>query len=165
MPNTKETILSRRSIRKYNDIPVSSIEIDTILKAAMAAPSAKNAQPWRFVVVKDKKVQQELREKHGAANYNSDIIIVVCADKKVVENDVFYQQDIGACVENILLQAKDLNLGTVWCGVHPKADREEIVKNILKLDDWIPVALIHIGHHDNEIVSKTYYSEEKIRVI
>ena len=143
---------SRRSIRKFEDKDVTKEQLMQIIEAAQAAPSAGNCQPWKFYVVKNKDIQAQFKE----CAYNQDYLlsapacIVVCTDSK--RSEVRYRergkylytiQDTAAAIQNILLCAKDMGLGTCWIG----AFDEVKVRNILGLAaDFRPVALIPIGY-------------------
>ena len=86
MPETIETILSRRSIRSFTPEPVDHETLITLLKAAMSAPTACNAQPWEFVVVTEPNVLAHIREKFLFARYNAPAAIVVCGNVGIANN-------------------------------------------------------------------------------
>ncbi|MDP2300361.1 MAG: nitroreductase family protein, partial [Actinomycetota bacterium] len=93
-----EAILGRRSIRKYTAEPVSEADIETILRAAMAAPSAGNQQPWRFVATTDREQLERMAETtpYGTMLREAPLAITVCADTRELKHDVMWQQDCGA---------------------------------------------------------------------
>lgn len=167
--NTYETILKRRSIRKYKDQSITDEQIDIILKAAMASPSARNAQPWEFYVIKNKEVQTKIKSIAKNYDFNSDLMIVVCGNKTrtITKNDNdFFIQDVSAATQNILLTCCELGLGTVWCGIFPVEERTTLMKNVLNLsEEIIPVALIHIGYPDEEKEPRHQYKEEYVHFI
>lgn len=167
--NTFETILKRRSIRKYKNKEVTDEQIDILLKAAMAAPSARNAQPWEFYVIKNKEVQTKIKNIAKNYDFNSNLMIVVCGNKTrtITQNDNdFFIQDVSAATENILLQAASFGLGTVWCGIFPVEERTIAMKKVLNLnDEIIPVALIHIGYPDEEKEHRSQYKEDFVHYI
>ena len=146
-----ENILNRKSVRNYiknKDIPDSQIE--TILKAGMAAPSARNIQPWKFIVVKDRNVLNNLaqRQPYGKMLTNASFAIVVAGDmEKAGEHQDFWQQDTAAATENILLMTEALGLGAVWIGVYPKEERVQITREELNIPQTlIPFNIISIGY-------------------
>ena len=146
-----ETIMTRTSVRAFLDKPVTDDTIELLLKAAMAAPSAKNAQPWAFVVIKDR----SLLEKLGASLPNAKMTatapaaVVICGDlDKALPGEAreYWIQDTAAATENFLLAVHALGLGAVWTGVHPISERIKILKATLKLPGNVePFCLIPFG--------------------
>ena len=158
-----DTILSRRSIRRYTDVQVSEEEIKTLLEAAMAAPSASNRKPWHFVVVTEKETLNRLAKAHTYAKMLNDstLCISVCGDQSVSER--FWVQDCSAATENLLLAATALGLGAVWCGVHPSQERVKDIRKILGIEDPIvPLNLIAIGHPAEEKEPRTQYDNGRV---
>ncbi len=148
-----ENILTRTSVRRYQtDDRVSKKDLDTILHAAMAAPTGVNKRPWHFVAVTDrgllKKLASTLPYCHMAAE--APLAIVVCVDRnRFLDGDdaTLWVQDLGAASENILLAANALGLGGVWTAVYPHADRMQAVSDDLSLaDNLVPFNVIPIGH-------------------
>ena len=166
---TFECILKRRSIRHFLDKEVEDEDIKKILEAAMAAPSAINKQPWEFYVIKNKDLMAKLKSTSPYFDKNSPLIIVVCGNRtgetSKFTND-FWIQDCSAAIENMLLTATDLGLGSLWCGVYPRYDRYTKVREILKLDrSIIPLGIIHFGYPEKEKEPRTQYSEDKVHII
>ncbi|HEY5156735.1 MAG TPA: nitroreductase family protein, partial [Anaerolineales bacterium] len=127
---TLETILHRRSIRKYTDQSVEPEKLDLLLQAAMAAPSAMNCKPWEFVVVTDPAKLALFRSRLIFGNRNAPAAIVVCGNPRLSTNPaarLFWVEDCSAATENILIAAVGLGLGTVWVGIHPVAEFVRIV--------------------------------------
>ncbi len=154
------TIFSRRSIRKYTDEPVSAEDVQTLLEAAMAAPSASNRKPWRFVVVTRRETLDALAEAHphGKMLFQAPLCISVCGDLTEVER--YWVQDCSAATENLLLAATALELGAVWLGVYPREERIAAVRQILRLPERItPLNLVSIGHPAEEKEPRTQYDE------
>lgn len=147
-----ENIMTRTSVRAYTGEPVSDEQVQTLLRAAMAAPSAANAQPWKFVVVRDKAMRQELGDSLSTARYAAvaDVVIIVCGDKrKMAEGDLrdYWIDDASAATENILLAAHGMGLGAVWTGVYPREWIEKPIRQIVDLPSYlVPLSLIPIGH-------------------
>ena len=141
-----ETIYQRRSIRKFTNEKISDENILTLLKCAMAAPSARNTKPWEFYVIKDETTQQSLRDVSKNFAFNSSLIIIVAGntDKSMTKNDNdFWIQDCSAAIENILLAATSLGIGSVWCGIYPVKERVEAVRKIIKEKENI---ILQIGY-------------------
>jgi len=164
-----ETIMSRRSVRDYLDTPVTNEAIETILKAAMAAPSGKNKQPWEFYVLKSEEARSAAKEVLVYARYNSPVMIIVGINQERtdagISHDLAYSDASAAC-ENILLAAKALGLDTVWCAIWPDNGRINGIRKALKLPFSIePYALIHVGYAAKNENPKIKFDEEKIHVI
>ncbi len=147
------TILNRRSIRKYEDKPVEKEKIEKILKAAMQAPSAANQQPWEFLVIENKETLKKLADMSPYSKMvgSAPLAILLMARKEGLIFPDCVPQDMGAAAENLLLEVADLGLGAVWLGVTPMIDRMEFTKKLFDLPDSIqPFALIPIGYPDGQ---------------
>lgn len=159
-------IYARRSIRKYKSDAVSDEQVKSLLRAAMYAPSAGNEQPWHFVVVTDRAKLNAITEFHPYTQMlkEAPMAIVACADMTNLKYDAaFWVQDISASIQNILLEAVTLGLGTCWCGVYPREELIDAVKSLLVLPDHIvPVAIIAVGHPDEERQVRERYSVERV---
>lgn len=143
-----DTILSRRSIRQFDKTkPVKTTDIQTILTAAMYAPSAMNKRPWMFVIVDDKKVQKQLMEAHPYADFMMDAgtAIVVCEDTSKTYAE-YGAIDTAMASQNILLAAHTMGYGACYCGLFPNAERMNDFAKILKCPPEIrPMGLIILG--------------------
>lgn len=164
---TIDDIMTRSSIRSYTSQDVTDGQVDTLLRAAMAAPTAGNRQPWAFIVIRDRSVKDSLvtigRAKSVA---KAPVAIVVCGDlRKAYKDDGrdFWVEDASAASENILLAAHSMGLGAVWCGVYPKTDRVDHYKQVLGIPDSIvPLNVIAIGHPAVPSRPKDKYKPEVI---
>ncbi len=138
--NTLEAIFTRRSIRKYAKSQVSEEQVETLLKAAMAAPSAHNEQPWRFVVIRDRAVLNEIRDVHPYAKMLSSaaLAIAVLGDRRRERHPGYWPVDCSAATQNLLLAAHEMGLGAVWLGVYPREQRMRDISRILHLPDHLP---------------------------
>lgn len=159
-------IFSRRSIRKYEDKPVEQDKIDKMLRAAMFAPSAGNEKPWHFIVIKDRSTLNAITEFHPHTHMlkEAPMAILVCADISNVKYDgAFWVQDIAACVQNMLLEAESIGIGTCWCGVYP---REELVENMKKLielpEHIVPVSIVAAGYPAEQREVRDRYSASRV---
>ena len=158
-----KTIFSRRSIRQYTEESVPEEHITTILKAAMAAPSASNKKPWHFVVVTERDTLNRLANAHKYAKmlHEAPLCVVVCGDESVSQR--FWMQDCSAATQNILLAAQALGLGSVWCGVYPSEERVREISEILGIIAPVkPLNLIAIGYPAEEKESRTQYDGSRI---
>lgn len=167
--NVYDAILKRRSIRKFKCDAISDEIIKKLLIAAMAAPSARNMQPWEFYVISNKEVMSKIRNVARSIDFESPLMIIVCGntDRSITKNDNdFWIQDCSAAIENILLTATSENLGTVWCGIYPVMDRINKVTEIINLPkSIIPLGVIHIGYKDEEKEERTQYNDEYVHYI
>lgn len=164
--NILKAILKRRSIRKFKDDIVKPEILDELLKAAMAAPSARNSQPWKFYLINNKEIKEKLTKIFK--DFNAPIHIIVAGDLSKLEKgkDEFWPQDCAAATQNILLAALEFNLGTCWCGIYPKEKETKLVKKILNLkEEIIPLSLIQLGYKAEEKEPRTQYDKDKIVVI
>ncbi len=127
-----EVIKNRRSIRHFNKEKLSQETIKKILTSGLLAPSAKNRQPWSFIVITDKDLKKEigdLLETKTPDETNltcevireSEALILVYGD---IEHEVFDTISIGACIENMILEAYNLNVGSLWIGFILQIEKE-----------------------------------------
>lgn len=158
-------IFERQSIRKYRDEEVSEKQLKELLKAGMQAPSACNQQAWEFIVISDENDKIAISEMHRFAKpaRNASKLIVVLGNLEKAKIKSMIEQDLGACCENILLQATYEGLGAVWLGFHPIEDRSQKIKDYLNIPDCcIPFAVICVGVPAHEGSVKIRYDESKI---
>ena len=161
-------IMTRTSIRQYTDEPVSQQDVETLLRAGMAAPTAVNAQPWHFVAITDKAKLKELAatNRRGSMIEQAALAIVVCGnmDKTMKgKGQAYWIQDCSAATENILLAAHGLGLGAVWTGLYPMDDRVAAVSQVLKLPQTIiPLCTIVIGHPAESPEPKNKWKPENV---
>lgn len=148
-----EVLKSRRSIRKYKSKPIPDEVLKSIMNAARLAPSALNAQPWKFIVVRDEdlkiKLTQACNKKWIA---EAPVVIVACgfpdeADAYMGGYMNSYPVDVAIALDHMVLSATDLGLGSCWIGRF----KEEKVKDLLEIPtDVKVVALIPLGYPDEE---------------
>lgn len=144
-----DPVLSRRSIRAYTGEPVTETQVERLLRAAMAAPSAGNQQPWQFVVVRDRATLAAVTEFHPYARMltQAPLAIVVCGDTRLEKWPQFWEQDCAAATQNLLVEAEILGLGAVWLGVHPLPERVEGMRRLLGLPvEVVAFAIVAVGH-------------------
>ena len=145
-----DPVLARRSIRAYTDEPVTGEQVERLLRAAMAAPSAGNQQPWSFIVVRDRATLSAIPSVHPYARMleHAPVAIVVCGvglDRARWPR--FWDQDCSAAVENVLIEAQALGMGAVWLGVYPLEERVAGVRRLLGIPDEVtPFAIVAVGH-------------------
>lgn len=142
-------IKQRHSIRKYLNKPIEEEKIIMLLKAAMQAPTAMNRQEWRFTVIQDRKTLDDMESMTPYMTMAKEAMaaILVCGDRDVNKFDGYIYVDCAAAIQNILLEATHLELGTCWCGIAPKEERIEKFKTYFDLpDSYLPVGLVMIGY-------------------
>ena len=143
-----DPVLSRRSIRKYTGDPVDDETVERLLRAAMAAPSAGNQQPWQFVVLRERATLRAIPEFHPYAKMLPDApaAILVCGDPGRTKWPQMWEQDCSAATENLLIEAELLGLGAVWLGVHPLTERVEGLRALLGIpESVVPFAVVSLG--------------------
>lgn len=157
----------RRSIRKFKDKPIDQNQIEAILRAGMQAPSAGNQRPWEFLVIRNKACLEKLADMSPYSKMVADapLAIVLLGIESRMMFKENWQQDMGACAQNILLEIVDQKLGGVWLGVAPLEDRIKYVKEVLDLKDEIPFAIIPFGHPQGENKYIDRYEEDRIKYI
>ena len=163
-----DAIFSRVSIRQFTADPVEDKKVTALMKAAMAAPSAGNQQPWECYVV----TSPALIEKLGTATKYSEpagrapLCIVPCVRTNGLRHAAYVQQDMGACIENLMLEAVEQGLGTVWMGVAPKEGRMEIVRNMLNIPANLdPFAIIAVGYPAEEKQQEDRFDADRVHYL
>lgn len=163
-----KNIMTRTSVRKYTNETVTKVDIETMLRAGMAAPTAVNKQPWHFVVVTDREQLNALAAANRGTGMaaKAPLAIVVCGDMQKTLSGIgqgFWVQDCSAATENILLAANALGLGAVWTGLYPNEDRANAVRDIVKAPEHIvPLCTIVIGHPADNPTPKDKWKPENV---
>lgn len=156
------SIFSRRSIRVYSDEPVSEADLQSLLEAGMAAPSASNRKPWYFVVVTERDALRALAKAHpyGKMLTRASAAIAVCGDPRI---STWWVQDCSAATENILIAAAMVGLGAVWLGCHGSPEREQAIRRVLGIPEAIGVlSLLSIGHPAEQKKARTQYDARRV---
>ena len=146
---TFEAIHGRRSIRRYTAQPVPEGAIEALLRAAMAAPSAGDERPWRFVVITDRALLNAIPQFHEYSQMlkEAPAAIVICGDTTLEKYKGYWVQDCSAATQNLLLAAHAKGLGSVWLGVHPIKVRVAKTQELLGLPSHvIPLAVVALGY-------------------
>lgn len=163
-----DNIATRTSVRDYEARPVEKEKIEKMLRAAMAAPTAMNKQPWHFVVVDQRNVLDALAGTNPYAKMlkKAPLAIVVCGNTdKMIEGGGrdFWIQDASAATENLLLAAHAMGLGAVWTGAYPSEERCISISKVLSLsDNLIPLNMIVVGYPAEHPQPKQKFKEENI---
>jgi len=173
------TIMSRKSVRSFSSQKVTDAQMETMLKAAMAAPTGRDVRPWSFVVLRDTSKYEAI---FGPKNFNMKIfkkasaVVVFCADTTVIKKATknpdspmsvrpngTWRDDMGACTENFLLAAEALGLGAVWTAGYPYPDRMEPVKKALGLpSEMVVYCSVAVGYPDKEYKPKDKWDPSRI---
>lgn len=164
-----DAISARTSIRAYQDRPVGADTVELLLRAAMSAPSARNRQPWAFIVVDDKDLLRQLADSlpYAQSAAAAPIAVVVCGvltESQGATNAGWWVQDAAAASENLLLAAHAVGLGAVWTGVYSYEDRVRAVRNVLGLPRHVvPLNVIPIGYPAENPAPKQKWDPAKVR--
>lgn len=160
-----DAIMTRRSVRRYSRQSVDGATVDTLLRAAMQAPSAANEQPWHFVVIDDRAALDAVPSFSPYASFAREAAlgILVCADTRSLPFPDFWVQDCSAAIQNLLLAAHALGLGAVWTGVHPLEDREAGFAGLCRVPEGvIPLAFIVLGRPAEQPAPQDRYRPERV---
>lgn len=162
-----EIINIRRSVREYLDKKVEDDKIELILKAAMQAPSACNQQGTRFLVITDKALLEKISERFQSMRFakNASFVILFLMVKENLIAQVMAPQDASACVENSLIEATNLGIGSCWCGVYPREQRVSDAIELFNIPyDLEPFAIVTYGYPKNSDALKVIdrFDKEKV---
>ena len=162
---TLDLLLTRRSIRKYTDQPVTDDQVRTILRAAMAAPSAGDQRPWEFLVLRDPAIREAITHHHPHASMlpSAAVAILVVGDPRRQKHENYWPVDCSIATQNLLLAVHALGLGAVWLGVYPRMERVSALAKLLALPDPItPFALVSIGYPAEAKGPAERYEESRV---
>ena len=171
-------ILSRKSVRSYTADTIPAAVMENLLRAAMAAPSGRNIQPWSFVVLSDTSHYDEIfGDNHNMAMFKqSAALVVLCADTTVVrpprdnpdapavqQPNGIWRDDMGAVTENLLLAAEAYGLGACWTACYPYVDRMAPVKQALGLPATVvPYSVVPVGYPAGDEQPKDKWDPSRI---
>jgi nitroreductase len=167
LPDAVTVIHSRKSVRDYTGESVNKENLDRLLRAGMAAPTAGGKRPWSFIAITDRGTLDMLQDGLPSAKMlgKTGAAIVVCAipDKAHKQQVEFAVIDSACASENILLAAEALGLGAVWTAAYPYNDRMDFVRKTLNIpDNVIPVNVIPIGYPTGADRPKDKFQPENI---
>lgn len=161
-------IQTRVSVRQFTGEKITNEQINTLLRCAMAAPSAINKQPWAFLVVTDEALLRQMGEAFpfSRCGNGAACAFVMCGDMtKTIEGEGqgFWINDVSAATENLLLAAHAMGLGAVWTGVYPSRERTAQVQELLGLPEYIiPMCIVPVGVPAEQPAVKQKFKEENI---
>jgi len=171
MKDTFDVIFARKSVRHFTGKAVDKADLDKMVRAGMAAPTAVNMQPWSFVVITDRQKLDKLSDALTVAKAHAQMLnkagaaIIVCTEpaKAFGGSADFAVIDASLASENILLAAEALDLGALWTAAYPDRERMKAVRDILGIpENVIPLNVIPIGHPTGEDKPKDKYHKEKL---
>ena len=142
-------IFTRRSIRKFASRPIENTVRHTLLRAAFAAPSAENARNIHILVITDRDRLDALPTLHPSAGPAKDapMAFLICCDTSADPQTLYWPQDCAAATQNVMLAARAMGLGSLWCGIHPLDVREQAFISAFSLPGMVrPVSLVILGY-------------------
>lgn len=160
-----EEIRNRRSIRKFTDKVVEEEKIEDLLRAAMSAPTARNKQSWRFTVVTNREALNSMTDHLPSMSMMraASCAIIVMGDREASQPDEFLYVDSAAAIENMLLEAVHLGLGTCWCAIGPRSERIEYFSEYFQISEqYLPIAAIAVGYPAEEKEFEDRYDQTKV---
>lgn len=161
-------IFHRTSIRKYDSRPVEQEKIEKMLRAAMAAPSACNQQPWEFYVVTVPEKLEALSKSSPYTGFtkNAAVAFVICTKTTDLVSPLYTEIDASAATENLLLEADALGLGCCWMGIAPIKERMDYVAGVIDCPDTLlPFAIVSCGYPAEERKQQDRYDEARVHYI
>jgi nitroreductase/flavin reductase (DIM6/NTAB) family NADH-FMN oxidoreductase RutF len=163
-----DNIMTRTSVRSYQDRPIEDEKVEKMLQAAMAAPTAANKQPWKFIIIKDKNTLKTIADHFHTMTMaaQAPMAIVVCGDMSLTldrDGRDYWIEDTSAATENLLLAAHSMGLGAVWCGIYPQMERVKYLSELLKLpEDIVPLNVIPVGYPAEDPAPKDKWKPESV---
>lgn len=162
-----ENILTRVSVRQFTGEKISDEQTETLLRCALAAPSAVNQQPWKIYIVENEELLRQLGEAmpNCRCQNHPACAFVLCGDMDKVfqPQPDFWIHDVSAATENLLLAVHSMGLGAVWCGVYPSQEKVEMTRSILGIEErFVPLCIVPVGHPAEQPDVKDKYKEENI---
>ena len=158
-------LFDRRSIRRYTDRPIPEEVITELLRAAMNAPSARNTQSWRFLVITDRKPLDDIPslQPYTGMMRQAQAAIMVMGDRNAEASEGYLYVNCAAAIENLLVEAVHQGLGACWCAVAPKPERVEGFSRYFRLDDTLlPVGIVALGWPAEERPRTDQYDPDKV---
>lgn len=150
-----DCVKTRRSIRNYLDQPIDKTDINKIIESAIWTPSGKNGQPWKFKIITNKELINKISEMSIYRKWMISVPCFICVflDKEQSYNYIKDVQSCGAAIQNIMLCAHSLGIGSCWIGeILEKSD--QVIK-LLKLDGkrYEFMALVTLGYKANKTLN------------
>jgi len=153
-----DVIRKRRTVRRFTDEEVTDEQVETILEMGMYAPTYMNRKPWHFVVIRDKELQERLGETLGVRPYvqEASVVIAVYGEPEMSST---WDLDGAAAIENMLIAATALGLGSAWAGSRGNLawkEAEELMQAALKVPSGFRAfSLVCLGHEAKTVPPHT----------
>lgn len=163
-----EAIFTRSSVRKFEERPVEPEKIEKILRAAMAAPSAKNQQPWEFFVVTAKNTLLALSQAtpYAMCVKNAPAAFVLAARREGLIAPEFRDIDMAIATENMMLEIEALGLGAVMIGVSPIPENMDKVRAAVVLPETLdPFTILPFGYPAKRRIPEDRYDPARVHWI
>ena len=163
METLMDLMYARRTIREFTDEAVTDEQVEAMLKAAMAAPSAQDLRPWHFVVVRKREMLDRLAQVHKYAHWleEAPLAIIVCGDQDLSEKH--WVEDTCVATQNLLLAATALGLGGVWISLYPKKKHQRYVRERLEIPNHLGVlCALAVGNPAEEKPPRTKYHPSRV---
>jgi len=160
-------ILSRRSIRKYTDEVIPQEKMEELLRYGMYAPSARNCQPWHFVLMNDRELFPKIEAFHPHTKMlkHAQWGIAVCGDDELAHTPEYWPVDCSAATQNILLAAHAMGYGAVWLGIYPRPERIAAMKELLSLPPHVHAfSIVAVGCPAQEVALPERFHPERIHL-
>lgn len=163
--NVLEAMMNRHTTRAFAGKRVEKEKVETLLRAAMQVPSAAKQRAWEFLVVEKKETLEKLSgmDEFSLPAKNAPLCILVLCNEKYLKQPLYWQQELAAAVQSILLGAVELKLGTVWMGIAPKEERMAYIRDLFKLPAGVKAfAAVAVGYPENESVPEDRFNPERV---
>lgn len=167
--NTQQALRTRFSIRQFTDQPICEEDIHTILEAGMSGPTAVNARPWSFIVVRDKDTLNKMADCNGRAAEplrRAAMGILICGDLSRAFDRApdYWIVDASIAAQNMTLAAHDLGIGSVWLGTWPQENKVAAQKALFALPEHIvPHSILAFGYPaEAPSREKRLYEEDRV---
>lgn len=168
MEENMNEIFTRRSVRNFKDQSIEKEKIEEILRAAMHAPTAMNKQPWKFIVVTNIDVIRKLSKMamYSMPLETATACVIALGDTTKDDRPEGCNTACSVAIQNLMLQAKSLDIGSCWIGVYPLEDRMEYVKSIVDVaDELIVHSLVALGYSEGDSTVVDRFDESLVTYI
>ena len=158
-----DVINRRRSVREFSSQEIEQEKIEQIIHAGVMAPSAKNQQPWEFIVINDKNILNKLSETLSPLYSKSKVTIILCQKKDGLKSPTRVAQDMSACMQNMMLEATKLGIGSCWIGTYPDPERMDPLVEVLNIPSNIePFCGLVLGYPKDSNAFKETKRDKKV---
>ena len=160
------SIMKRRSIRKFEDRPVEREKLESILRAAMQSPTAKDSRCWEFLVVTDREAceaMSKMSEFAMCAAKAPALIVTMVNLSQTNPEECWWVEDLSAATQTILLQIEEEGLGGTWLGMYPRQARTDALRAYFQLPDHIlPFSVVALGYKLREKEPENRWNPDKV---